>query len=94
MCFWKFNELEKNSLELKNTIFVFENLSYNFFRTFSYDESKAECMPVNIRALCEDESKFPKLNLFRSRNKCEAACLEGQGGLEVKVSWNALEVIT
>ena len=51
-------------------------------------------MPVNIRALCEDESKFPKLNLFRSRNKCEAACLEGQGGLEVKVSWNALEVIT
>lgn len=51
-------------------------------RTFSYDERKAECMPVNIRALCEDESKFPKLNLFRSRNKCESACLPV--GLEAK----------
>lgn len=54
-------------------------------RTFSFNERKAECMPVNIRALCEDESKFSKLNLFRSRNKCETACLEEQlGGLEAK----------
>ena len=36
------------------------------FRTFSFNHKKRECVPVNIRALCEKEENFNKLNLFRS----------------------------
>lgn len=43
-------------------------------RTFSFNHKKRECVPVNIRALCEKEENFNKLNLFRSRNKCESTC--------------------
>lgn len=50
-------------------------------RTFSYNQSIKDCVPVNIRALCEDEANFSKINLFRSRNKCQSACRgQNQGG--------------
>jgi len=50
-------------------------------RTFSYNQSIKDCVPVNIRALCEDEANFSKINLFRSRNKCQSACRgQSQGG--------------
>ena len=48
------------------------------FRTFSYNQRERDCVPVNIRALCEDEQKFPKLNLFRSKNKCQEACVDSR----------------
>lgn len=43
-------------------------------RTFSYNQKEKDCVPVNIRALCENEDKFSRLNLFRSKNKCQEAC--------------------
>lgn len=47
-------------------------------RTFSYDSTDKDCYPVNIRALCQDEANFSKMNLFRSRNKCTQTCMSSQ----------------